>query len=123
MLLGVLIVDEQLAVLAVPLWLIVRNADDGEDALALAEDAVHLLERAVGGFGIEEVDAGHDEGVDDGEDDVGLVTDGREGHGGDHNDHEVEDPVGGGGDGVGWGADAKRDLMGKISERLSFDWM
>lgn len=38
--------------------------------MAFAEDAVHFLEGAVGGFGVEEVDAGDHEGVAVG---VGLI--------------------------------------------------
>lgn len=89
------IVDQQLTVLSVASGLVVRNADDVEDIRRLVEDLVHLLERAVRGLGVEEVDAGDDEGVDDGEDDVGLVADCVEGDGRDHDDHEVEGPVGG----------------------------
>ena len=51
-----LVVDEQLAVLAVAARLVARDLDDGEDGVALVEDGVHFLERAVGGFGVEEVD-------------------------------------------------------------------
>lgn len=36
---------------------------------------------------IEEVDTGDDEGVDDSEDDVGLVSDGLESDRGNHDDH------------------------------------
>ena len=38
---------------------------------------------------------------------VGVVPDAAEGRRGDHDDHEVEDPVGGGGEGVGWGTDGE----------------
>lgn len=44
----------------------VGSIDDCEPALqarGLPEDDVHFFERAVGGFGIEKVDNGEDEGV------------------------------------------------------------
>ena len=46
----------------------------------------------------------------DGEDDVGSVLDGFKGDGGDHDDHEVKSPVGGGGEGVGWCTNAEWHL-------------
>ena len=79
--------------LIIPMGLPPGDPDGVEDGTALPEDDVHLLEAAVGGFGVEEVDGGEDEGVDDGEDDVGPVADAREGDGRDHHDHEVPDPV------------------------------
>jgi hypothetical protein len=36
---------------------------------------------------VEEVDTGDDEGVDDGEDNVGLISDGLESDRGNHDDH------------------------------------
>lgn len=55
--------DEKFAFLAVTLRLLLCDLDDGEDAVAFAEDRVHLLERAICCFGIEEPDAGENEGV------------------------------------------------------------
>lgn len=84
--------DEQLAVAAVPLGLLLGRAHDVDEApraADLVEDGVHLLERAVRRLGIEEVHRGHDEGVDDGEDDVRLVADAIEGDGGDDCDSLV----------------------------------
>ena len=43
MLFALLIVDENLAVLAVATRLILGGPDDGEDVLCLLEDGVHLL--------------------------------------------------------------------------------
>lgn len=57
------------------------RADDVEDSFCLLEDCVHLLEGAVGGLGIEEVDAWDDECVYHGEDYVGLIADCGEGYG------------------------------------------
>lgn len=42
---------------------------------------------------IEEVDAGDDKGVDDSEDNVGLVSDGLESDRGNHDDHAGEELV------------------------------
>ena len=91
-----LVRDEQLAVLAVAAGLVARHVDDlevGGGAVHFVEDGVHLLERPVRRLRVEEVDARHHEGVDDGEDDVRLVLDRVEGDRRDHDDHEVEDPV------------------------------
>lgn len=55
--------DEKFAFLAVALRLLLCDLDDGEDAVAFAEDRVHLLERAICCFGIEEPDTGENEGV------------------------------------------------------------
>lgn len=48
----------------------------------------------------EHVDDGHETGVDDGKDDVILVPDAGDGDRGDLNDHVVDDPVAGRGDGA-----------------------
>jgi len=50
------------------------------------------------------------EDLHDCENDVGLVFDGLKGHGGDHDNHEVEDPVAGSGQGVGRSTDAEGNL-------------
>lgn len=113
MLLGVLIVDEKLAVLAVAMGLVAGDRDQVEDAVRLVEDRVHLFQGAVGGFGVEEVDDGEDDciagsGLDgrqgksrgdlhDRKDDVSFIPDVLESHGRDHDNQEVEDPVTGGG--------------------------
>lgn len=117
-LLGIRIVHEQLAVLAVAPRLDLGLVHDLEDALPaggdLVEDAVHLLEGAVGRLRVEEVHRGDHEGVDDCEDDVGLVADRVEGDGRDHHDHEVENPIAGGGQRVGGGADPQRHDLGRV---------
>lgn len=92
-----LVLDEQLAVLAVAAGFAAGDAHDAEPALgpgSLVEDGVHLLERAVRRLGVEEVDGRHHEGVDDGEYCVRVVADGVKGDWRDHDDQEVEDPVG-----------------------------
>ena len=94
--LGILVVDEDLAIFAVSAWSIGCCADQAPHRLGVVEDGVHLLEGAVGGLGEEEVDDGNNEGVarfrvsmarqknviccggpnlHDGEDDVGLILD------------------------------------------------
>lgn len=92
MLLGILVVDEELTVFAVAVGLVASNRNNVEDIGGLLEDDIHLLKRSVGGLGIEEVDDREDESVDNGEDDVGSVLDVLECHRGDHDNHEVENP-------------------------------
>ena len=53
----------EVAVLVVAEGLLEGNGRGVEDACALLEDVVHFLERAVAGFGEEEVHDGEDEGV------------------------------------------------------------
>lgn len=76
------------------LWL--RNLNNIEVSGRVVKDLVHLLQASVCGLGVEEVHARHNEGVDDCENDVCLISDRGKCDRGDHNDHEVEDPVGGG---------------------------
>lgn len=57
------VVDQQLAVLAVPSRFFLCDLDDREDGGAFAEDGVHLFEGAVGRFGVEEPDYGEYECV------------------------------------------------------------
>ena len=47
--------------LAIPSGLVIGNADNLPDALRLAKDDVHLFERTVGRFRVEEVDCWEDE--------------------------------------------------------------
>lgn len=49
MLFGLLIVDENFALLTVTAWLILGSPDDGEDVLCLLEDRIHFLKGAVRG--------------------------------------------------------------------------
>ncbi len=63
MLLRLLIINQQLPFLPVPSRLLSRDLDGREVGVAFAEDAVHFFERTIGGFGVEEVDAGDHEGV------------------------------------------------------------
>ena len=63
MLFGLLIVDENFAMLTVTAWLILGSPDNCEDVLCLLEDGIHFLKRAVSGFWIEEIDDWEDEGI------------------------------------------------------------
>lgn len=92
MLFGVLVIDEQLAVLAVAVGLVAGDRDDVEDAGRILEDSVHLLQGSVGGLRVEEIDDGEDESVDDRKDDVSLVSDILESDWGNHDNQEVKDP-------------------------------
>lgn len=60
---GFLVVDQELAVLAVAVGLVPGDTDHREDRVRLGEDGVHFLEGAVGCFGVEEVDDGEDDRV------------------------------------------------------------
>jgi hypothetical protein len=62
-LLGVLVVDEKLAVLAVAVGLVARNRNDIEYAGCLVEDCVHLLQGSIGSLRVEEVNDRNDECV------------------------------------------------------------
>lgn len=62
-LLGLLIINEGFTALAIPSGFVAGDFDDGEPGVALAEDAVHFLKGAVGGFGVEKVDDWEDAGV------------------------------------------------------------
>ncbi len=63
MLVRLVVVDEQFALFAVASRFLAGDCDDGEVGVAFAEDAVHFFQGAVGGFGVEDVDDGEDEGV------------------------------------------------------------
>ena len=82
MLLRLLITNQQLPIPPIPSRFLPRNFHDLNPRPKpvsvcrgrFAEDGVHFFEGAVGGFGVEEVDDGEDEGVDYGEDDVGFIS-------------------------------------------------
>ena len=63
MLLRLLVVDEQFSLLAIPSWFITGDFHDGEVGVAFAEDAIHLFQRAVCGFRVEEVNDWEYEGI------------------------------------------------------------
>ena len=91
-----------------------RNAHGIKDTAALAENHIHLLETAIGRLRVEEVHRGENGGVDDGEDDIRLVADAREGDRGDHHDHEIPDPVPARGHRVRWRADPQGHDLGGV---------
>jgi hypothetical protein len=93
-LLRVRIVNQQLALLVKPVRQVLRNLNNIERICRLVEDLVHLLETSVRGLGKEKVNGGYHGSVDDGENNVSLVANRGEGDGRDHDDHEIEGPVG-----------------------------
>jgi hypothetical protein len=60
-LLGLLIIDKKLALLAVAVGLVAGHRYNIEDAGCLMEDRIHLLQGSISGFRVEEVDDGEDE--------------------------------------------------------------
>lgn len=60
---GVLIIDEELAVLAVAVGFVASDGDNVEYVTGLVKDRVHFFQRAVCGLGVEEVDHRKDDGV------------------------------------------------------------
>lgn len=92
------ILDENFTVLAITSWSVLRGLNDCEPALestgCVSEDCVHLFERSICGFRVEEIDDWEDEGIDDSEDDVCLVSDRCEADRSYHDHHKVPDPVG-----------------------------
>ena len=59
----ILVLDEQLSILAVAVRLFLRNLDNREDGVAFGENGIHLFEGAIRGFRVEEVDGWDDEGI------------------------------------------------------------
>ena len=64
----------------------------------LSEDDINLLQRASSGLGIEEEDDGDEAGVDNGKDEVCRPANVRNHDGSNHDNDEVEQPVGAGRD-------------------------
>lgn len=82
--------------------------------IALGEDDVDLLERAAGRLGVEEVDDGNEGGVHAGEEEVSSPANLVDHDGSDHDDEEVEHPVGAGRHGVGLSTSADGVDLGGI---------
>jgi len=85
--------------LSEPERLALRKANGGEPRVAgrivrKLEDDIDLLERAEGGFRVEEVNQGDDGEVCDGEDDPCTIGNALECDRGDEDDNKVEQPVG-----------------------------
>lgn len=109
-----LLVRERLPpILAVPQGLHDGDIPDGPPGVLCpardVEEDIDLFETAASGLGVEEVDSGGKDEVGSGEDDIGPPPDGRKGDGGDEDDDEIGEPVGGGGEGVGGSAHGERD--------------
>lgn len=96
-----------------------RGDSDGALALdvSLREDDIELLKRATSGFRVEEVDDRDEDGVHDGEKEVGSPTDGGDHGRRDLYDQEVEDPVGGGGDSIGASTGTEGGELGRVEPR------
>lgn len=94
------------------LWF--RDLNDIEKSGRLFEDRVHLLETSVSCLWVEEIDRRYDECVDDREDDVCLIANSRECNRGDHDHHEVENPVCGSGQGTRRRTDTQRHNLRRI---------
>ena len=63
--LRVCVIDEQFAMLAIPLRLVLRSFDETEDRLGLLEDDVHFFQGSVRSLGVEEIGDGENEGAVD----------------------------------------------------------
>ena len=94
---ALLVVERLFAILAVPEGFVGGDLAHREPGLGSegcgVEDDVDFFERAVAGFGVEEVDDGEGGEVGDGEDDIGPVSDVVECYGRDEDDNEVDQPV------------------------------
>jgi hypothetical protein len=82
--------------------------------MAHGEDAVDVLELEPLRLRIEDEDDGDPDGVEDGEDDVGLPADVLDRGRRDLYDEEVTDPVAGGGDGGATLAQAEGEDLGSV---------
>jgi hypothetical protein len=98
----------------------VRKANDGlagrtaQVNLVVDEQRIDLLEAEASRLREEDVEKGNEAGVRDGEDDVEFGSDTGDGGGSDHNDDEVEDPVGDGGEGRSSGAGREGHDLGGV---------
>ncbi len=108
------ILHQQLALLAIPIRQFLRNPHHIKRTRRLMENLVHFLERAVCRLWEEEVHTRHHGCIDDGEDYVGSVSNIGEGGRSNHYNHEVEDPVCGGGNCVCGRADGEGCDFGGI---------
>ena len=87
---------------------------EDKHVVVLAEETVHVLEGAVCGLGVEDVDDGQERKIQHDPDDVELPAQGLDADRGDLDDHEVEDPVGGGADGGALCAHAERVDLDRV---------
>lgn len=82
--------------------------------VTLGEDDIDLLQRAVGGLGVEEPDEGDEQTVQDGEEQVGTPANVGDHDGGDHDNQEVEEPVAAGRDSVGLGTSLDGGQLSRV---------
>ena len=86
----------------------------------IREHGLDVLERLAGGFGEEEEDVQEHGDAEDAEDDVDLPLDVDKSGGHEVTEGEVEGPVGGGGEGNGFTADAKGVEFGGIDPLIGY---
>jgi len=86
-------------------------------AVALGEDDIDLLQTAASGLGVEQNHGGNEDGVHDGEEELGSPLDVGDHDGSDHDNSEVEQPVRAGRDGVGLGTSAQGRDLGWVQPR------
>jgi hypothetical protein len=104
----------EVSVLVVAVWLMDGNANAVEDVGGLLEDGIHFFQGTIASLREEEVDTGEHESVaiivslssgsrkllpgagslHNSENNVGLISNAVERNWGNHDDHEVEDPIG-----------------------------
>ncbi len=126
MLLGLIIIDQHLSILPEPPRLLLRRLHHREHIARLRKDAIHLLQGPVGGFGVEEIHDGDDEGVSvekrslveevgqegsdshNSKDDVCLVFDTLKRNRRDHHHHEIERPIRARGKRIRWRTNLQR---------------
>ena len=89
--------NNQIPILVVSVRLVFGDADAVEPVRGLEEDGVHFFERTQTRFWEEEVREWEDRRIDHRKNDVCLVFDICKRHGGNHDHHEIEKPVGGSG--------------------------
>lgn len=82
--------------------------------VTLGENQINLLERSVFRLGVEKVNDGNEEGINDCEKEVRAPSDVANHNGGDHDNEEVEEPVGASGDGVRLGTGLDRGNLSRV---------
>jgi hypothetical protein len=86
----------------------------GPEHMSLRKHFLHLLQRPPDGLGEHEEDVDEGRGVERAEDEVGLVGDGGEAGWDGEGEGGVEEPVGGGGERDGLGADLEGEDFGRV---------
>ena len=114
MLLTPLILNQHLALPPKPSRTLPRHPHHIPHTPRLSKDAIHLLQTPQRRLRIKQIHDGQDEGVDGRENEVRFPADGREADRRDHDDEEIEGPVGGCAEGVGGRADPQGHDFGGI---------